>query len=87
MKQTKLSKAVSVLNRMHDYFVKAFEDQRGEWLELTRRLHKLEALHGVEWKPDGRYDGDYVPRVERSAGDVTGVVRVVKLKDLGKLSA
>ena len=86
-RQSELAKKFTALNRSYDLLWKEQERLRDRHLEVERRLQKLEGLLGVEWQPlRGWFDGEYVPRAPESAdGERTGLVRMVKLKDLGRV--
>ena len=59
MRVARLSKSVTVVNRMYGLLVQALDAERADSLELQRRLTKLEARLGLEWVPDYHFDGDY----------------------------
>ena len=60
MRVARLSKSVTVVNRMYGLLVQAFDGARADQLELQRRLDKLEQRLGVRWVPDHHYDGEHV---------------------------
>ena len=59
MRVARLSKSVTVINRMYGLLVQALDAERAESLELQRRMAKLEAHLGLKWVPDFHYDGEY----------------------------
>jgi len=59
MRVARLSKSVTVINRMYGLLVQALDAGRAEVLELQRRMLKLEDRLGLKWIPDFHYDGDY----------------------------